>query len=132
MKNPFNYRNFAIILIAAGLNFTAFANEGNNPPSSIEFKHVGKSANRPLFELKLNNTEAEDYLITFRDELGNVLYSERFSGSNISQRFSFNTEEIGDSALKLEVKSLKTRKSELFVINRTQSVIEQTVVNRVK
>ena len=121
----------AAIILASTLSLSATANDGNNPSSSIEFKHVGQQANQPVFQLNLNNEQSEEYIVIFRDQAGNTLYTEKFSGTNISRKYSFNKEELGDIQLKLEVKSLKTKKSEIFTINRTQSIVEETVVSRV-
>lgn len=133
MKN--NYRLYVTaVFVATSLTFTTpiSANTGKNPETSIEFKHVGSSSNQPVFELKLNNQEEDVYVVSFKDDKGNILYTEKFAGVNIFKKFSFDKDELGDSNLKLEVKSLTTRKSEVFTINQVRTVIEETVVSRVK
>ncbi|AXY77754.1 hypothetical protein D3H65_28885 [Paraflavitalea soli] len=131
-------RNFGMMLmavVALTLTFsnTTLANGEKNPKSSsIELKFIGHYENQPVFLLNLNNTEEDEFSITFRDDYGNVLYSGKVKGSNISKKFMLNTEEIGDNVLNVEVKAKKNDKSEIYQINRNRSYVDETVVNKVK
>lgn len=136
MKNKM--RNFGMMLMAVvALTFafstTTLANGEKTPKSSsIELKFIGHYENQPVFQLDLNNTEEDEFSITFRDDFGNVLYSGKVKGSNISKKFMLNTEEIGDNVLSVEVKAKKNDKAEVYKINRNRSYVEETVVNKVK
>ncbi|WP_276485032.1 hypothetical protein [Paraflavitalea pollutisoli] len=127
-------KNIAILLIAfVALSTTTLANGEKTPATStIELKFIGHYENQPVFQLNLNNATEDEYAITFRDEFGNVLYAAKVKGSNISKKFMLNTEEIGDNVLNVEVKSKKNDKSEVYQINRNRSIVEETVVNKVK
>jgi hypothetical protein len=135
MKSMKNYGMMLLALVAFTLAFstTTLANGEKNPKSStIELKFIGHYENQPVFQLDLNNVEEDEFSITFRDDYGNVLYSGKVKGSNISKKFMLNTEEIGDNVLSVEVKAKKNDKSEVYKINRSRSYVEETVVNRVK
>lgn len=127
-------KNIAILLIAfVALSTTTLANGEKTPATStIELKFIGHYENQPVFQLNLNNATEDEYAITFRDEFGNVLYAAKVKGSNISKKFMLNIEEIGDNVLNVEVKSKKNDKSEVYQINRNRSIVEETVVNKVK
>ena len=80
--------------------------------------------------MNVNNTEEDEYIVTFRDEQSNVLYAGKLKGINITKNFQLNTEETGDNTLNVEVRSKKTNKTEVYKINRTHSYTEEIVVNK--
>lgn len=131
-------RNFGMMLMAVvaltlAFSTTTLANGEKNPKNStIELKFIGHYENQPVFLLNLNNAEEDEFSITFRDDYGNVLYSGKVKGSNISKKFMLNTEEIGDNVLNVEVKAKKNDKAEIYQINRNRSYVDETVVNKVK
>lgn len=130
-----NYGIMAIALVAFTLAFsttTLANNEKEKVASAIELKFIGHYENQPVFQLNLNNKEADEFTITFRDEYGNVLYSGKVKGSNISKKFMLNIEEIGDNVLSVEVKAKKNNQAEVYQINRNRSYVEETVVSKIK
>jgi len=132
MKN-FGMMLMAVVALTLAFSTTTLANGEKNPKSSsIELKFIGHYENQPVFQLNLNNTEEDEFSITFRDDYGNVLYTGKVKGSNISKKFMLNTEEIGDNVLNVEVKAKKNDKAEVYQINRNRSYVDETVVNKVK
>jgi hypothetical protein len=94
-------------------------------------KYIGNVDNQPVFELNTGAAE-DEIIVTFIDEAGNVLYSDKFKGANISKKFLLKSEEFGDAALNVTVKSVKSNTTEVYAINRNQSYVEETVVSKVK
>ena len=88
--------------------------------------------NQPVFELNLANREEDEYTVTFRDEYGNVLYSDKFKGAGINKKFLLKSEDFGDAALHVIVRSKKGNTTEVYTINRSHSYVEETQVNKVK
>jgi hypothetical protein len=132
MRN-FGMMLMAVIALTLAFSTTTLANGEKDPKSStIELKFIGHYENQPVFLLNLNNAEEDEFSITFRDDYGNVLYSGKVKGSNISKKFMLNTEEIGDNVLSVEVKAKKNDKAEIYQINRNRSYVDETVVNKVK
>jgi len=120
---------FAVLSIASTSN--VMANEGTkSSKSGIELKFIGNTDNQPVFQLSVNNTEEDEYVVTFRDEQNNVLYAGKLKGINITKNFQLATEDGGDNTMSVEVKSRKTNKSETYKINRTHSFTEEIVVNK--
>jgi hypothetical protein len=106
------------------------AKEDLKPSSAIDLKFLGSVQQKPVFQLNINNTSNDEFIVTFRDEQSNVLYSTRLKGSNITKNFQLSDEEGNGGAMSVEVKSKKTNKSEVYTINKTQTVTEEVVVNK--
>jgi hypothetical protein len=128
-----NYGFIAIALVALTFAFsnTAMANE-EGPTKNSELKFIGNKENQPVFELNLRSTVADEYTITFRDEYGNVLYTEKFKGAGLSKKFMLKSEDFGDAALNVVVKSKLNNSTEVYSINRSHTYVEETTVAKVK
>jgi hypothetical protein len=128
-----NFGKMAIVALAFTLAFsnTTLANDGGKDDHKTELKFIGNVENQPVFELNLGNIEGDEYTITFRDEAGNVLYSAKFQGANLSKKFLLKAEEMGDDIVKVMVKSKKLNTTEVYTINRSNSYVEEIVVNKV-
>lgn len=121
-----------LIILTAGFSTVTLANEGGKNKNNTELRFIGNMENQPVFELTLNNTEEDEFIVTFRDETGNVLYSDKFKGANISQKFMLKSEDFGDTALNVTVKSKKNNTTDVYTINRSHTYVEETVVNKLK
>jgi hypothetical protein len=131
-----NYRKLAIVALAFTLAFSTptLANEGDkeNPTTATELKFIGNMENQPVFELNLNDNE-DEYTVIFRDEYGNVLFNDKFKGAiGLTKKFLLKSEEFGDEALKVIVKSKKNNSTEVYTINRSHSYVEETLVSKIK
>jgi len=129
-----NFGIMAIALLAMSLSFSTvtLANDEEGRNNVTELRFIGNLENQPVFQLSLNGAEEDEYTITFRDEIGNVLYSDKVKGSNITKKFMLKAEEIGDANVSVVVRSKKTGKTEVYNINRSHSYVEETVVNKLK
>ena len=129
-----NYKTIAIALFAAlsiASTTTVMAGEGSkSSKAGIELKFIGNNENQPVFQLAVNNTEDDEYTVTFRDDQNNVLYAGKLKGINITKNFQLSNEDGIDNALSVEVKSKKSGKSEVYKINRTTSYTQEIVVNK--
>ena len=129
-----NYGFIAIALVALTFAFsnTALANEEGPTKNVTELKFIGNKENQPVFELSLNSATEDEYTVTFRDEYGNVLYTEKLKGASLTKKFMLKSEEFGDAALHVVVRSKNNNSTEVYEINRSHSYVEETVVNKVK
>jgi hypothetical protein len=128
-----NYKTIAIALFAAlsvASTSNVMANEEVKPKSGIDLKFIGNIEDQPVFQLNVNNTEEDEYIVIFRDEQNNVLYSGKLKGINITKNFQLSNEDGADNTMSVEVKSKKTSKSEVYKINKTRSFTEEIVVNK--
>jgi hypothetical protein len=126
---------FTIALLALTLAFSTvtFANDDKGKNDNItELKFVGNVENQPVFELNLNNASEDEFIVTFRDEFGNVLYTDKFKGANLTKKFMLKSEDFGDASLHVVVKSKKGNQTDVYTISRSHSYVEETTVNKVK
>jgi hypothetical protein len=129
-----NYGFIAIALIAFTFAFTntTLANEEGPTKHVTELKFIGNKENQLVFQLNLNSATEDEYTVIFRDEFGNVLYTEKLKGANFSKKYQLKSEDFGDAALNVVVKSKNNNSTEVYSINRSHSYVEETVVNKVK
>jgi hypothetical protein len=128
-----NYKTMAIAVFAAltiASTSNVMASGDTKPKAGIDLKFIGNNDNQPVFQLNVNNTEDDEYLVTFRDEQNNVLYAGKLKGINITKNFQLNTEDGADGTMSVEVKSKKSNKAEVYKINRTTSYTQEIVVNK--
>jgi len=121
-----------LTLCAIGLSKGTFAGIKTDDP--IEFKFIGKIKNYPVFELNLNNSEAEQYLIKIKDENNDELYSERVNAKdvNFSRRYGLDIEDLDLNApgfsVIVEVTSRKTKKTQVYKISSHRNVTQDIIV----
>jgi len=134
MKTTIRNSAFLAIALFASLTMSTVtkANDEKKDKSvtAVEFKYIGKIQNQPLFQLKVNGSEKDEFTISFRDNFGTVLYSTVVS-NNFSQKYALNPEEVGDETITVEVRSKKTKKTETFSIKRNQTLVDETVVAKI-
>lgn len=123
-------------LIAIIAVFTvAFTNDvkatAKTDPPVTAVKYLGFVERNPVFELTLNSVQAESYLINIRDASGTVIFSEKLSGKDISRRYRIDTEdEIPEGGLRFEVKSLKSKKTDVYIAGMTENVTREVAVTK--
>jgi hypothetical protein len=123
---------FSMITLTVGISTVALANDEGKKDHPTELKFIGNVDHQPVFQLDLANAQEDEIIVTFVDESGNVLFSDKFKGANISKKFMLKSEELGDAALNVTVRSVKNNTTEVYAINRSHSYVDETVVNKVK
>jgi len=128
------FGKLAVAALGLTLAFTtpSMANDGEKGDHKTELKFIGNMENQPVFELNLANKVEDEYTVTFRDEYGNVLYNEKFKGTGLIKKFLLKSEDFGDAALNVTVKSKNGNTTEVYAINKSQSYVEETLVSKVK
>ena len=123
-----NYKKIAIALatvLTLGLSSTAFA--ANEAPAELKF--VGKQQNLPLFQLNLNNSDNLSYIVTVKDAEGNVLFSEKLTGENISRTYKLNTEDVDlIGGTTFEVTNSKTKNTSVYKIRNNVKIVTDVEV----
>ena len=129
-----NFGKLTIAALALTLAFTSpvAANEGGKDNPKTELKFIGNMENQPVFELNLANKVEDEYTVTFRDEYGNILFTDKFKGAGLTKKFLLKSEDFGDAALNVTVKSRNNNTVEVYSINKSHSYVEETQVNKVK
>jgi len=131
-------KNKAIIIALMAIISTSFSNpvlatDKKNDPPGVEFKYLGFLDKNPVFEIIMNNTKDDNYMITIRDESGTVLYSEKLSGKNLSRKYRIDTEEeIAEGSLRFEVRSVNSKKTEIYLVGVSESTTREMAVNKIQ
>ncbi len=122
-------------LCTIGTSHAAFA--GLKTAAPIEFKFIGKVNDHPVFQLDLNNNEAEEYFISIKDENNTSLYYEKFMATepNFSRKYrlDFTEDDLNAPAFEVivEVTSMKTHKTQVYKITTHTTVSEEITVGKV-
>jgi hypothetical protein len=129
-----NFGKLTIAILALTLAFTTptMANDGGKDKPKTELKFIGNMENQPVFELNLASKVEDEYTVTFRDDYGNVLFTDKFKGAGLSKKFVLKSEDFADAALNVSVKSKNGNTTEVYSISRSHTYVEETQVNKVK
>ena len=131
-------KNKAIIIALMAIISTSFSNPASamdkkSDPPGVEIKYLGFVARNPVFEITTNNVQADKFFITIRDESGTVLYSESLSGKNLSRKYRIDTEEeITQGGLRFEVRSVKSKKTEVYIAGVSENTTREMAVTKIQ
>lgn len=96
---------------------------------SVAIRYVGSLNEQPVFQIDFENTEAETYYISIRDDEGNVLYNEKVKDAKYSKKFKI---EHGSEYARLTftLSNDRQRKVQVYQINTNTRMIQDVVVTR--
>ncbi|HEY0679888.1 MAG TPA: hypothetical protein VGD17_16505 [Chitinophagaceae bacterium] len=135
MKNAIkHFGTLAVILslVLASSTASIANNDKIKDSSPIEFRFIGKIEQQPVYQLNIHNADGDEFTVSFTDRSGTVLYSGVTKSEVLTQRFLINAEEVGDEVLTVSIVSRKSGKSYIYTIKRSQSIVEENIVQRVK
>ena len=131
-------KNKAIIFGLMAIISTSFSNpvsamDKKSDPPGVEIRYLGFVNKNPVFEITTSNVQADNFFITIRDEAGTVLFSEKLSGKKLSRRYRIDTEEeIADGGLRFEVRSVKSKKTEVYIVGVNENITREMAVTKIK
>ena len=131
-------KNKAIIFGLMAIISTAFSNPVSamgkkSDPPGVEIRYLGFVNKNPVFEITTSNVLTENFFVTIRDEAGTVLHSEKLSGKKLSRRYRIDTEEeIADGGLRFEVRSVKSKKTDVYIVGVSENITREMAVTRIK
>lgn len=108
--------------------YAAEKNKGKIAPYQLTY--VGKLAEQPVFQLKIENPNTEELYMTLEDEVGNVLYRDKFNEKNYSRKFQFELTSGNTTKVKMILYSKSNRQIEVFAITNVQKFVEDVVVTK--
>ena len=121
----------AILSISFGNPVTAM--DKKSDPPGVEIKYLGFVSNNPVFKITTQNAVADNFIITIRDESGMVLYSEKISGKNLTRIYRIDTEEeIAKGGLRFEVRSVNSKKTEVYVAGVSENITREMGIVKVQ
>lgn len=124
----------AMLLLAALIMVSNFATATTTPVpnpiiSSVEVKHLMDQGNKTFFQVQLQNTQGEKFLITITDKFGNELFSEISREKDFDKKFQCeNLQELGP--LTINVKSMKDRQEQAFKLNTSVRFVQDVTIQK--
>ena len=137
MKKVMN-KNKAIIIALAAIISMSFSNpvlatDKKNDPTGVVIKYLGFQDKNPVFEIIMNNTKEDNFIITIRDASGTVLYSEKLTGKNLSRKYRIDTEEeISEGGLRFEVRSVNNKKTDVYIAGVSVNITREMAVKKMQ
>ena len=131
-------KNKTIIVALMAIISTTFSNplsamDRKSDPPAVEVRYLGFVHKNPVFEITTNNVEADNFFITIRDEAGTVLFSEKLSGKKLSRKYRIDTEEeITEGGLRFEVRSVKSKKTEVYIAGISENITREMAVTKIQ
>ena len=131
-------KNKAIIFGLMAIISTSFSNpvsamDKKSDPPGVEIRYLGFVNKNPVFEITTSNVQADNFFITIRDEAGTVLFTEKLSGKMLSRRYRIDTEEeIADGGLRFEVRSVKSKKTEVYIAGVSENTTREMAVIKIQ
>ena len=135
MKKVMSKNKAVIIALTAfiGIAFASPVKATETDPPEVQVKYLGFQQSNPVFEIVLNSHENDNYIITLKDETGHVLYAEKLKGKNISRKYRIDTEEeIAAGTLIFEVRSVDTKKTDIYTVGVTETIKRDVAVNKIQ
>jgi hypothetical protein len=121
-----------VIFLTLTTNVSATPTNVANMLPAAELKMIGRLNNQPVFQLSLNNTANERFVVIVKDETGSILYQENISGVNIKRNYQLNTEELGYVGITFEIINTKESKPVVFTIENSTRIVTETFVVKSK
>ena len=131
-------KNKAIIVGLMAIISTSFSNpvsamDKKSDPPGVEIKYLGFVNKNPVFEITTNNVQADNFFITITDESGMVLFTEKLSGKNLSRKYRIDTdEEITEGGLRFEVRSVNSKKTEVYIAGISENITREMAVTKIQ
>ena len=126
MKTLINILSKTVIVLVAifTMSFSQTTGTPGKTENPVELKYIGSKDNQPQFQLNLNNTEADDFVVTIRNKTGEIVYKERVSGSLVSRKYQLNTDDYTASGFTFEVLSKKTKTKTAYSVSETSRLVQ--------
>jgi hypothetical protein len=125
-----NYGTIALFSAFSLFATAASANDGKSDPPVAQLRYLGNVEDQPVFQLDLNNGEENYFLISIEDKFGQTIYSERVKAKVFTRKFRLDTETLNDDELRVKVRTVGIKKTEVFTINRDTRFVEVASVTK--
>ncbi|MEI8073685.1 MAG: hypothetical protein WCH78_02970 [Bacteroidota bacterium] len=133
--NTIAKRFFLGNMLVAMFFLSANANTGStrvsiDPTKKIEVKYVGTEKENMFFNVKFNNESGKSFKVYILDELGEVIFSNKYSEKSFDKKFIFPTSQ-DINKLTFLIQSDKGSYKEIFdVAVKTNTVSEVSVTKK--
>ena len=119
------FSKIAIVMVAFfTMSFTVPTGNPGRSENPTELKYLGSVNNQPRFQLSLNNTESDEFVVTIRNRNSEVIYKEKIKGANVTRKYQLNTDDYTSEGITFEVVSKKTKSRIAYTINETSRLVQ--------
>ena|SRR5687768_11297538 len=119
------------IVLGTAISLVSFvSNAGETPKNTSELNYVGLVENKPVFRLTITDNSEDLYIITVSDKLQGILYTRKVRTKNRSMLFQLDGGDLDAGVLRVEVKNVKTKESELFSISIESKTVLETSISK--
>ena len=129
-----NFKKTFFIVMAATTMLSATANASSTDPKDSAGKasvqYIGTVNSQPVFKLEVDNATADDLVVSLENTYGDVLYKKDVTNGKFSQKIQLQTTDT-EIELNLFVYSKKTKKTQVYYINKVTRQVDDLVINQV-
>jgi len=104
------------------------------PVIAAEIKFLGKVQNNPVFELTVPGAGVqEEYVVSVRDENGNVLHVETIKAAGFTKKFMLSLDENNDGtnySIQFVISTRSNKKTAMYTVNNNTRNVEEVVVTK--
>ena len=129
-KSKFIATAIAFFVLEKNVNAQVAEDVQSQPTRTTVIRHIGKSGDDLLFQMKIDNVGKEKLTIAVRDRDGVKLYQETSSDEKYSKTFQIPKD--AENNLRFYVWSSKDKKQESFEINTNFVSYEEVVVKKLQ
>ncbi len=111
-----------------GTTQSSLANNGKDP---IELKAINNPNKKPVFQLKMNNADAGEFVVRVKDGNGDVLYSETLKGKNVTRTYKFDINEealLESFNVRFEITIIKSHETFIYNVTSTNREVREIIV----
>jgi hypothetical protein len=94
----------------------------SNIHSNVDFK--GASEDAFLFDVKIDNPDAEEFSLEIRDDNGKILFSKNYSETNLTKEIKLSNEEL-TAHYNFIIKTKNNEPEQTFVVSITTKISEE-------
>jgi len=130
MKTVINTLSRIAIVFVAVLTMSFSPATGTPGEKGIpaELKYIGSMNNYPRFQLNLNNSEVEEFVVIIKSKNNEVIYKEKVKGTFISRKYQLNTEEFEASGVTFEVINTQNKNRVAYTVNETSRLVQDVSI----
>ncbi|MGZ5134375.1 MAG: hypothetical protein ACXWCG_04465 [Flavitalea sp.] len=119
------FSKLAFVMVAFfTMSFTVPTGNPGKSENPAELKYLGSVDSHPRFQLSLNNTESDEFVITIRNRNTEIIYKEKIKGANITRKYLLNTEDYSSEGVTFEVVSKKNKSRIAYTVNETSRLVQ--------
>jgi hypothetical protein len=132
MKPSMNKFRNAIIAAIILLNITSVTTSygAATTKPAFDFNFIGNNESFPVFQLKMENAEDEEYEIVIRDVKHETLYQETLKGKSLSRKYRLDVEATDLANIRFVLTNKRTNETKVYQVVNNSYVVDNVSVTR--